>query len=608
MPGRRPRWSALLRSFDARVTLTNLDTGRGPVDAGSLSAVATLDARRATGCGSRPPGRRRTRRCGDRAAGRRAFDDPPAPTGHRERAGRSPGSGLDLAIGPALVRRARWTLRATSPATPRPRPRARARRWRRCGRRLEELERRTTETSGEDAGAIFAAQTALLDDPDVTELVDQDLATGCSAVEAWRRRLDAVAAGFEALADPYQRERAADVRSVQGAVLRALVGETEPDDAEDAAGPAIPSSWSSTSWMRRQRRPSTSSGSPGSPSVARGDDRARRHRGVVPRNPAGHRGRQGRRRRRATGSWSPSTRGVQFWPTRRTRTSAAGPRTSPNGRRERVEPRRRRPRAGGHVRRADGCRCSRTSGRWPTPSRPLRTGPTGRGWCGPRCCSGTADHAAVGRGADPGLPGTRRGAGRQAADDPDLGHRRRQATALPAAGAGRRTRSSACAGCGRSARTVRTPATPAAADQLAAICRAARETAVRVMFPMVTNAAEVRRARPRCERGRRRAIRDGLEVGIMIEVPAAALAVDRSPTGLDFVSIGTNDLTQYTTAADRGNDAVADLADPLDPGRAAADRPGVPQRPDGRRGGGLRRPGQPPGGGRRCCSGSASTS
>ena len=51
----------------------------------------------------------------------------------------------------------------------------------------------------------------------------------------------------------------------------------------------------------------------------------------------------------------------------------------------------------------------------------------------------------------------------------------------------------------------------------------------------------------------------------MVEVPAAALRISSLAGGLDFVSIGTNDLTQYTTAADRGNGAVAALADGLDP-------------------------------------------
>ena len=59
---------------------------------------------------------------------------------------------------------------------------------------------------------------------------------------------------------------------------------------------------------------------------------------------------------------------------------------------------------------------------------------------------------------------------------------------------------------------------------------------------------------------------DGLRVGMMVEVPAAALKIETFLPHLDFVSIGTNDLTQYTLAAERGNGAVAALSDALDPG------------------------------------------
>jgi len=96
-------------------------------------------------------------------------------------------------------------------------------------------------------------------------------------------------------------------------------------------------------------------------------------------------------------------------------------------------------------------------------------------------------------------------------------------------------------------------------DQLEAVRRVAQETPVHVMFPMVTNADEVAWALE--ELGPH----DGLEVGIMVEVPAAALRIGTLAADLDFVSIGTNDLTQYTTAADRTNTAVAPLADGLDP-------------------------------------------
>ena len=118
------------------------------------------------------------------------------------------------------------------------------------------------------------------------------------------------------------------------------------------------------------------------------------------------------------------------------------------------------------------------------------------------------------------------------------------------------------------------------ADQLTAICRVARTTPVKVMFPMVSTVDELVRARAILDEA---AGPEGkpsmLRVGIMVEVPAAALKIAAFLPHVDFVSIGTNDLTQYTLAAERGNPSVAALADPLDPavlrliaevGRAAA--------------------------------------
>ncbi|MFC7272690.1 phosphoenolpyruvate--protein phosphotransferase [Paractinoplanes rhizophilus] len=96
--------------------------------------------------------------------------------------------------------------------------------------------------------------------------------------------------------------------------------------------------------------------------------------------------------------------------------------------------------------------------------------------------------------------------------------------------------------------------------QLDAIVRVARRTPVSVMFPMVTSADELIAARRML--GDRKPP-DSLEVGIMVEVPAAALKVETFRPYVDFVSIGTNDLTQYTLAAERGNPAVP--ADGLDP-------------------------------------------
>jgi phosphocarrier protein FPr len=86
------------------------------------------------------------------------------------------------------------------------------------------------------------------------------------------------------------------------------------------------------------------------------------------------------------------------------------------------------------------------------------------------------------------------------------------------------------------------------------------------MFPMVTTVDELLAARCLLEEAAgRHGLPPGLRVGMMVEVPAAALNIEAFLPHVDFVSIGTNDLTQYTLAVERGNAAVAPLADPLDP-------------------------------------------
>jgi phosphoenolpyruvate-protein phosphotransferase/dihydroxyacetone kinase phosphotransfer subunit len=104
-------------------------------------------------------------------------------------------------------------------------------------------------------------------------------------------------------------------------------------------------------------------------------------------------------------------------------------------------------------------------------------------------------------------------------------------------------------------------------DQLVAICQVARKAPTSVMFPMVTTVSELRDARRLlADAAGPDGLPDGLRVGMMVEVPAAALKIATFLPHLDFVSIGTNDLTQYTLAAERGNAAVAALSDALDPG------------------------------------------
>jgi phosphoenolpyruvate-protein kinase (PTS system EI component) len=99
--------------------------------------------------------------------------------------------------------------------------------------------------------------------------------------------------------------------------------------------------------------------------------------------------------------------------------------------------------------------------------------------------------------------------------------------------------------------------------QLRAALRVAAEHPVKIMFPMVATIEEFRAADALLEHAR-----DGLprpDVGVMVEVPSVALAAETFVPEVDFFSIGTNDLTQYTFAAERGNERVAAIADPLHP-------------------------------------------
>jgi phosphocarrier protein FPr len=101
--------------------------------------------------------------------------------------------------------------------------------------------------------------------------------------------------------------------------------------------------------------------------------------------------------------------------------------------------------------------------------------------------------------------------------------------------------------------------------QARAILRAGTHGKIRIMFPMISTIEEIREVKTMLEQERKKLGADPIETGIMVEVPSTALLAEQFAKEVDFFSIGTNDLTQYTLAMDRGHPKLAAKIDALDP-------------------------------------------
>lgn len=550
---------------DTVVRLTNLTSGRGPVDALSLSAVATLGARQGHVLLAEARGPRAEQVLETLAdlAGNGFGDLPelheaadaelPVPPTVSTEPGVA-GSGLEAAVGTAILLDRPLRPEDVKPGDPGHEQETLDRALEKTLRRLTGLQERARLHLGSGQAEVFAAHAILLQDPELLADARDRVRGGVGAAVAWHDAVRSVAERFAELPDPYQRERAQDVRSIGDRVLRQLLGAAEPELlgqgvlVVDELDPALAISLDADAVHGVVTR-----------------DGGRLGHGVLIAHARGVPVLTG------VGALPDLRRGTVIAFDVRSRRLEVDPPPQVRAEFEALLDRRRADRERaldgahlpGHTR--DGIRIK---------------------------VQANVSSLAVARlGAGLGAEGS--GLVRTEA----VFHQSTRAPSVQEQVAAYRAIATAYRphpvtirtwDCGGDKPLPFIPTTPEdnpflgvrglrafradpalLLDQLEAICRVAQEQRVNVLFPMVTSADDVSWARDRLAEAAARAGLPGppprLGMGIMVEVPAVALRLGRLARGLDFVSIGSNDLSQYTLAAERGNPHVAAWSDPLDP-------------------------------------------